>query len=87
MKLAVLYQPHSEFAQATETYLKEFKNLYPDKKVELVDADSVQGSQVTELYDTLSYPALLALADDGQLLNAWSGPTLPLMNDVVAYLR
>jgi hypothetical protein len=87
MKLVVLYQPHSEFAQATEAYLKEFKKLYPDKKLEMVDADSARGSQIAELYEALSYPALLALADDGQLLNAWLGPTLPLMNDVVAYLR
>ena len=33
----------------------------------------------------MQYPGILALRDDGSVLNAWQGTMLPLMNDVAGH--
>jgi hypothetical protein len=87
MKLVVLYQPHTEFARITEEYVQEFKGLHPEAEVALVDVDSIEGSKQAQLYDVVQYPALLAIANNGSLLNMWSGSLMPLMDEVMGYLR
>ena len=87
MKLVVLYQPNTEFARITEEYVQEFKGLHPEAEVVLVDVDSIEGSKQAQLYDVVQYPALLAIANNGSLLNMWSGNLLPLMDEVMGYLR
>jgi len=86
MQLLVLYQPKSEFARVTEDYIQDFKRLHPDKEVVLMDVESVEGTEKAKVYDVLRYPALLALANDSTLQNAWSGEQFPLMDEVAAYL-
>lgn len=87
MKLVVLYRPRTEFARITEEYVQEFKGLHPEAEVLLVDVDSIEGSNQAQLYDVVQYPALLAIATDGSLLNMWSGNVLPLMDTVAGYIR
>lgn len=55
------------------------------KKIELVSMDSRDGVSMASLYDIFSFPAILALADNGSMLNSWVGLPLPLMNDVAGY--
>ena len=86
MQLLVLYRPNSEFARPTEEYVREFKRLHPEKEVVLMDIDSVEGLQKAQLYDVVRHPALLAVANDLNLLNSWVGEQMPLMDEVAAYL-
>mgnify|MGYP001209359697 CR=1 FL=1 len=85
MKALVLYQPKSEHATTVESYVREFVRR-TNKMLGLIDAESKHGVQLVELYDVVRYPAVLAIADDGQLLNLWLGEPLPLIDDVAAYL-
>lgn len=87
MKLDILYRPESEHSRMVEEFVTSFKRQYPDKVVELIDVDSTEGINIVGLYDLTSYPALLALTDDGGMQNAWMGTTLPLMDEVISYLR
>jgi hypothetical protein len=87
MKLLVLYQPRSEFARITEEYVQELKSLNPEADITLIDVDSVEGSKQAQLYDVVQYPALLATANDGLLLNMWTGSLMPLMDEVMGYIR
>jgi hypothetical protein len=84
MKVVILYRPNSEYARSVEEYVRELK-LRTGKSVELVDVDSREGIQAAELYDSVQQPAVLALADDGHLLQSWIGEYLPLINEVSAY--
>jgi hypothetical protein len=87
MKIVILYRPESEHSRTVEEFVANFKRRYPNKEVELTDVDSVGGVNLATLYDITSYPAILAVSDDGLMLNGWMGSTLPLMDEVVSYIR
>lgn len=84
VKVVILYRPNSEFARSVEEYVREFK-VRTGKDIEIIDVDSKEGATKAELYDTVQQPAVLAVSDDGQLLQSWIGENLPLINEVSAY--
>lgn len=86
MKLVILYRPKSEHASEVEAFIRDFQRQYESgKKIELISMDTRDGVAQASLYDVLSFPAILALADDGSVLNIWAG-TLPLMSEVAGYM-
>lgn len=86
MKLVILYRPQSEHASAVQTFVRDFKYQHDASRVELVDADTREGIATASLYDLMTLPAMLALRDDGTVLQVWQGEMLPLMDEVAAYL-
>jgi hypothetical protein len=85
MKAIILYHPKSDHGGVVEDYARDFKRLKEGKEIELVSLETVEGSTLAKLYDITRYPAALALADDGSLIDAWQGEQLPLMVDLEAY--
>lgn len=86
MKLLVLYRPNSEHATEVEAFVRDFSHGYEaGKRVELLSLDTREGAATASLYDIVSYPAILALANDGAVLNLWQGKPLPLMNELAGY--
>lgn len=85
MKVVVLYRPNSEYARAVEEFARDFLKQYPDKKVELISVDTRDGSATASLYDILKYPAVLALSDDGRVIQEWHEQRLPLISEVSYY--
>lgn len=85
MKVVIFYRPKSEKARSVEGYIREFFRR-TGHKIEVIDIDSPEGVQKAELYDMVQQPAVLALADDGQLIQSWVGENLPLMDDVMGYI-
>ena len=67
-----------------ESYIRDFSHIHPDHKTELIDIDSKRGSDLAQVYDIVTYPALIVMTDDGQMLNFWQGEVLPLMDEVAA---
>lgn len=84
MKVVILYRPNSEFARGVEEFVREFK-VRTGKDIETIDVDSNEGIRAAELYDTVQHPAVIAVSNDGQLLQSWIGETMPLINEVSAY--
>lgn len=85
MKVVILYRPSSEHERAVEEFVHEFKRREPSRHIELLNLDSKDGAATASLYDIVQYPAILAITDDGRLLQWWQGEQLPLMNEVAAY--
>lgn len=85
MKVLILYRPNSEHARKVEEFMRDFKHQGPDRRVETVSLDTPDGANKAKIYDIVSYPAFLALKDDGQLLKAWQGEQWPLMNELAFY--
>ena len=85
MKVIVLYRPNSEWARTVETYAQDFERQR-GKKLELVSLDTPDGASTARLYDVTAYPAVIALRDNGEMMNMWQGEHLPLMNEVAGYL-
>jgi len=86
MKVVVLYRPDSEYARIVETFAHDYKRLHQGDKLELVNIDSRDGAATASLYDIMTQPAILALREDGTVLNMWQGAELPLMDEVAAYV-
>jgi hypothetical protein len=86
MKLLVLYQPKSEHARLVEEYLDDFRRLYPNVDIDVLDAESIDGVNKCQVYDILEYPALLVIGQDGALRNTWTGKMLPQKQEIVSYL-
>ncbi len=86
MKVIVLYRPESEHGRVAETFLHDFKARHPTTKIESVNIDSREGVALAMLYDLMQFPAILALATDGMLLKHWEGNSLPLIDEVAAYV-
>lgn len=87
MKLLVIYRPDSEYSRSVETFLHDFKARHGAvvRKIETINSQSRDGMALMSLYDIMQQPAILALTDDGQLAQHWSGSTLPLMDEVAGY--
>lgn len=85
MKAVILYKPDSEFSRSVEEFVHDFRSRTP-YQIEVVDADSNEGTAMADLYDIMQNPTVLAIREDGQLVKSWSGVPLPLVNDVAGYL-
>jgi hypothetical protein len=85
MRVIIFYRPKSEHSSAVEAFVREFNRMHPESKIEVLDADSVDGSDKARIYDLILYPAILVLAPDGQVIQRWDGEMLPLMNEVAYY--
>ncbi len=85
MKVVILYRPKSEHSREVEEYVHDFVRTQPTtRRVESVDVDSREGIALAELYDITQYPAVLAISNDGSLLNSWLGK-FPLMDELAYY--
>ena len=85
MNVIMLYRPKSEHSSVVEAFAREYDRIHPGKEIELLDADSLDGSHKARVYDIMEYPTILALTADGQVLQRWSGEMLPLMHEVAYY--
>lgn len=69
-----------------EGFVHDFQRQHDiGKKLEILNINTRDGAATANLYDVMSYPAILVLADDGSVMNAWQGD-LPLMDEVAGYL-
>lgn len=85
MKVVILYQTNSEHERKVTEFAHDYQAAEVDRKIDLVDLNTREGSAMAQLYDVVKYPAILALADDGRMLQMWQGEELPLMNEVAYY--
>jgi len=86
VKVIVLYRPNSDHASDAEAFVRDFQRQHDTgRKVELVSVNTRDGAATASLYDIMAFPAILALGDDGSVLNSWVG-SLPLMDEVAGYL-
>lgn len=86
VKLLILYKPSSEHARSIDDFVHMYQARYPEAKIELHNIDRRDGAAEATLYDIMSFPAILALRIDGQPLQVWQGTTLPLIDEVAAYM-
>jgi hypothetical protein len=89
MRVMVVYRPNSEHGRMVSDFLRDLARLNPSttNKVEEVNVDTREGSAVASLYDVMSYPKVMVVADDGRLIQDWESGTLPLLNDISFYIN
>jgi hypothetical protein len=81
----MLYRPNSEGAGKAEDYTIEYSRRHPGRSIEMISVDSPEGVEKARIYGITNYPAILAVSDDGGLLQVWQDEHLPLMNEIDFY--
>jgi hypothetical protein len=88
MRIIILFRPESEHARQVEEYIADFQRFHPGETLETHNVDTVEGSQLVQLYGVMEYPTIIAAASDGTMQQMWSGADkLPLMNDLAYYAQ
>lgn len=87
--MLILYRPNSEHASEVEAFVRDFQRQFYEagKKIEMLSIDSREGVAQSSLYGIMQFPSILAVENDGTLINAWVGMPSPLMNDVAGYAQ
>jgi len=86
MKVLILYRPKSEHASMVEAFVRDFQHQHDlGNRLDLLSVDTRDGAATASLYDIWAFPTIMALTDDGRVLNAWQGEPLPLMDEVAGY--
>jgi hypothetical protein len=87
MKVLILYRPESEHAPTVESFVRDIQHQHDiEGKMELMSVNTRDGAATASLYDIWAFPTIMALTDDGRVLNTWQGEPLPLMNEVLGYV-
>jgi hypothetical protein len=86
MKAVVVYKDNSEHARPVIEFLRDFEHQ-TGHELETIDPDTRDGTFFCQTYDIMQYPTIIALDDEGKLLQKWSGLPLPRIMEVSYYAR
>lgn len=84
MIVKVIYRYESDHAREVLDYLRDFSRQ-TGRTIEEVDPDTPDGAHTCRTYDIVEYPTMIALSDDGVLLQLWRGRPLPTIDEVSYY--
>jgi hypothetical protein len=84
MKAVIVYRDASEHGRVVSEYLRDFSRQ-SGKTLEAMEPDSRDGAAFCQAYDIVEYPTIVALDDDGKLLQQWRGLPLPRITEVSYY--
>lgn len=84
MRVVMVYKDATDYARQVIDFLADFKRQ-TGRDLEVLDPETPAGISFCEAYDILEYPTLIAIADNGQLQNEWSGLPLPTISEVSYY--
>lgn len=86
MKAYVIYKYESDHARPVLDYLRDFERK-TGKEMDVIDPDTREGDAFCRTYDIVEYPTIITTDSNGILQRQWRGLPLPLIDEVIAYVR
>ena len=86
MRIVVVYKDARDHGSEVREYVDDFEKQ-TGLEIEQKNPDDGRNQFFLRAYDIVEYPTILAIADDGQLLQMWHGQPLPLIDEVAYYAR
>lgn len=83
MRVVCVWREGEDYSRMMEEWITEFE-WRTGKEIETISPDGREGDSFCRAYDIVEYPTILALNNDGSVLEAWRGRELPTF-DTVAY--
>lgn len=83
--MVVLWREKSEYAGTVRDWLRDFEHQ-TGRMPETISPDEPAGISLVETYDIVEYPTILALDNEGRMLQMWRGAAMPRINDVLFYM-
>ena len=86
MRIVVVYKDASDHGREVREYVDDFEKQ-TGLEIEQKNPDDGRNQFFLRAYNIVEYPTILAIADDGRLLQIWRGRPLPLFDEVAYYAR
>ena len=86
MRVVVVYKDQTDYARSVIDFLRDFQHQ-TGHDVETLNPESPEGIDFCQTYDIMEYPTMIAISDDGQMQNTWSGLPLPTISEVSFYVQ
>ena len=83
MRVVCVYRDNEDYTRSVNEGLENIRRQ-TGHVIETMNPDENIG--FCETYDIVEYPTIIALDNNGGVLNMWRGRTLPLMNEVLYYM-
>ena len=80
----MIWREESDYARSVIEWLREFEHR-TGRTIESFEPDSPEGESICRTYDIVEYPTIIALNDEGKMLQEWRGVMLPKIDDVSYY--
>ena len=87
MRVAVLTKEGYDYSSAVDTFITELEAGGPGAEVERLDPDTYEGESLARSLDILEFPAIVALDENGGMVQQWLGMPLPPVSEVSYYLN
>ncbi len=86
MRTVVVYKDASDYARQVTDFLADFKRQ-TSHDLEVMDPESAEGINFTQVYDIMQLPTIIAISNEGALQNTWVGLPLPTISEVSYYVQ
>ena len=85
MRVVAIWREESDYARSVIEWLHDCERRL-GAGPESLSPDEPSGESLCKAYDIVEYPSIVALDDDGRLIQMWRGRDLPRIDDVAYYL-
>lgn len=81
MRVVCIWRRESDYGRMVEEWIREFERR-TGEEMESIDPDTRDGESLCRAYDVVEYPTILAIGEDGRMLDSWRGKNLPRFDEV-----
>lgn len=83
MRVVCVYRDNEDYTRSVTEWLENFRRQ-TGREIETMDPDT--NTNFCIAYDIVEYPTILALGNNGEVINMWRGRILPLIDEVLYYM-
>lgn len=83
MRIICIYRDNQDYTRSVTDFIE---NVRRQSGYEIESMNPDENVNFCQTYDIVEYPTIIALDNQGSVLNIWRGRDLPLINDVLFYL-
>ena len=83
MRVICIFRDNQDYTRSVTDWMENIRRQ-TGHEVEVMDPDANPG--FCAAYDIVEYPTVIALDNQGSVLNLWRGRDLPLIDEVVFYM-
>lgn len=85
MRVVIIWRDNEDYSRAVIEFMHDVEHRI-GKVPESYSPDSPEGESIARSYDIVEYPSILAINDDGKMVQLWRGTMMPKIDDVAYYL-
>lgn len=82
-RVVCIFRDNEDYSRTVTEWLENFRRQ-TGREIETMNPD--ENPNFCETYDIVEYPTIIALRDDGNVLETWRGKDMPLMDEVLYYM-